>query len=67
MSPDDLPWLEAKGWVAGPWELSNKGKRVRCYRLTARGRKQLASEKSKWETFARAVGLILNPVDQEAQ
>src|SRR5919198_984290 len=57
--------LEAKGWIAASWELSDKGKRARYYRLTPRGRKQLAAEQSKWETFARAMGLILNPVDQE--
>ena len=57
--------LEAKGWIAASWELSNKGKRARFYRLTAVGRKQLVSERSKWEAFARAMGLILNPVDQE--
>src|SRR5881296_660776 len=59
--------LEAKGWVAASWELSDKGKRAKYYRLTARGRKQLASEQSKWQAFARAVGLILNPADQEGQ
>src|SRR5438477_2942916 len=59
--------LEAKGWVAASWELSDKGKRAKDYRLTARGRKQLASEQSKWQAFARAVGLILNPVDQEVK
>src|SRR5438046_9747475 len=59
--------LEAKGWVAASWELSDKGKRAKYYRLTARGRKQLASEQSKWQAFARAVGLILNPVAEEAK
>lgn len=59
--------LEAKGWIAAAWELSDKGKRARFYRLTALGRKQLVSERSKWQAFARAVGLILNPVDEEAQ
>ncbi len=59
--------LEAKGWIAASWELSGKGKRARFYRLTSRGRKQLAAEQSKWQAFARAVGLILNPLDQEAQ
>src|SRR6202023_1409238 len=59
--------LEAKGWIAASWELSDKGKRARYYRLTPVGRKQLASEKSKWQAFARAMGLILNPVDQEGQ
>ncbi len=57
--------LEAKGWVAASWELSEKGKRAKYYRLTLRGRKQLASEQSKWETFSRAMGLILSPLDQE--
>lgn len=58
--------LEARGWIAASWELSDKGKRAKFYKLTALGRKQLASEHSKWRAFARAVGLILNPEDQEA-
>ena len=58
--------LEAKAWIAASWELSDKGKRARFYKLTALGRKQLAREHSKWRAFARAVGLILNPGDQEA-
>src|SRR3990170_5761847 len=42
--------LEAKGWIAASWELSEKGKRARYYRLTPAGRKQLATEQSKWDT-----------------
>jgi transcriptional regulator len=59
--------LEAKGWIAASWELSDKGKRARYYRLTARGRKQLAVEQSKWEMFSRAMGLVLNPADEDGQ
>ena|SRR5437588_521705 len=59
--------LEAKGWIVATWELSDKGKRARFYRITRAGRKQLASEQSKWEAFSRAMGLILHPVDQEGQ
>jgi transcriptional regulator len=55
--------LEAKGWISADWALSDKGKRARYYRLTALGRKQLASEQSKWRAFARAIGLILNPAE----
>jgi PadR family transcriptional regulator, regulatory protein PadR len=55
--------LEAKGWVSAAWELSEKGKRARYYRLTRLGRKQLAAEHSKWQAFSRAMGLILNPVE----
>ena len=59
--------VEAKGWIGASWDLSDKGKRARYYRLTALGRKQLVSEQSKWQAFSRAMGLILNPVDQEEQ
>ena len=51
--------LEAQGWIEASWELSDKGKRARFYRITAKGRKQLASEQSKWDAFARAMGLLL--------
>lgn len=57
--------LELKGWIAASWDLSDKGKRARFYRLTQLGRKQLAAERSRWETFSRAMGLILNLRTQE--
>src|ERR1700674_5885652 len=59
--------LELKGWIAASWDLSDKGKRARSYRLTPTGRKQLAREQSKWDAFSRAMGLILNPSGQEGQ
>jgi PadR family transcriptional regulator, regulatory protein PadR len=59
--------LEAQDWITASWELSDKGKRAKYYRLTPRGRKQLMTEQSKWEMFSRAMGLILNAVDQETQ
>src|SRR5579871_5282898 len=59
--------LESKGWVAASWELSEKGKRARYYRLTPSGRRQLVTEQSKWDAFSRAMGLVLNPADQEAK
>ena len=59
--------LEAKGWIAASWDLSDKGKRARYYRLTAAGRRQLAAEQSKWHALSRAIGLILNPTGQEGE
>jgi len=60
--------LEARRWVAASWELSDKGKRAKYYRLTPRGRRQLEAEQSKWDAFARAMGLVLAPpTKQEAQ
>jgi transcriptional regulator len=57
--------LEAQGLISAAWKLSDKGKRARYYRLTAKGKKHLAAEQSKWQAFSRAMGLILNPADQE--
>jgi PadR family transcriptional regulator, regulatory protein PadR len=57
--------LEAQGWIAASWELSEKGKQAKYYRLTPKGRKQLEAARTKWETFSRAMGLVLKPVDQE--
>src|SRR6187402_904528 len=51
--------LEAGGWVAASWEISDKGKRARFYRITLKGRKQLASEHSKWDAFVRAMATLL--------
>jgi transcriptional regulator len=51
--------LEAAGWISAAWELSDKGKRARFYRLTPRGKKHLIDERSKWNAFARAMGLLL--------
>ena len=57
--------LEGRGWIAASWQQSDKGKRAKYYRLTSAGRKQLSAERTKWETFARAMGLVLKPVEQE--
>jgi PadR family transcriptional regulator PadR len=59
--------LETKGWIAASWELSEKGKRARFYRLTPLGRKQLVAERSRWDTFSRAMALVLSPIDQEGR
>ena len=59
--------LEAKDWIAASWELSDKGKRARYYRITAQGRKQLTAEQSKWNAFARAMGLLLKPLAEEEE
>jgi transcriptional regulator len=56
--------LEANGWIAASWTTSDKGKRARYYRLTPKGRKQLAGEQSKWEAFARAVRLLLDSAEE---
>src|SRR5438874_2340283 len=59
--------LEANDWIAASWDLSDKGKRARYYRLTPLGRKQLTSQRSKWDAFSRAMGLLLNPAEEKGR
>jgi DNA-binding PadR family transcriptional regulator len=47
--------------VRAEWQLSENRQRVREYRLTADGRRQLAAERSKWERFSAAMAGIMNP------
>jgi PadR family transcriptional regulator len=51
--------LEGQGWIASEDDLSGEGRRVRVYRLTATGRRQLATDTSEWRAFSSAVNLVL--------
>ncbi len=55
--------LEKRGWLQANWGESDNGRQAKFYRLSARGRKQLAAEESNWQRLANAVALIL----QEAE
>ena len=48
-----------KGWVQSEWELSDTNRRVRSYRLTAAGRKQLAAELAGYDRVNRAIQSVL--------
>ena len=53
--------LEERGLIVADEGLSEQGRRVRVYRLSAAGKKHLASEVAGWRLFAGAVELILSP------
>ena len=48
-----------KGWVRAEWGLSDTRRRVRSYRLTAAGRKQLESERAGYDHVNRAIQAVL--------
>jgi transcriptional regulator len=52
--------LVRNGWLVSEWQDTPKGRPMKFYRLTAAGRKQLASERSKWDQVVRAIGLVLS-------
>ena len=51
--------LEAERWIAAEWKVSENKQRVRVYRLTTSGRKQLASERSRWSQLSDAIAGVL--------
>jgi PadR family transcriptional regulator PadR len=51
--------LEQEGWIAGEWTTNEKARRIKSYRLTAPGRKQLSEEKRTWERVVAAVTQVL--------
>ena len=57
-----LQRLLQEGWITGEWGTSANNRRAKFYRLTARGRRQLAAENSRWEQFTEAVARMLHPV-----
>ena len=50
--------MEARGWLESDWGVSEKGRRARYYQLTARGRKALRDESTKWERYVDAVSKL---------
>jgi PadR family transcriptional regulator len=53
--------MESEGWVEAEWKVSETNRRVKLYRITPAGRKQLALEQESWERLSRAVGKVLRP------
>jgi len=56
-----LQRLEERGWISARWGTSENNRRARFYTLTARGRKQLASETARWRRIAAAIARVLGP------
>ena len=55
-----LQRLETQEWVAAEWGVSANNRKARFYTLTAKGRKHLTKETSKWRTLATAMTRILD-------
>jgi PadR family transcriptional regulator PadR len=59
--------MERRGWIKGRWVEEPGRRRRRYYRLTAAGRKVLASQRSTWQEFFaaldRVAGITAEPED----
>ena len=54
--------LEKQKLVSSAWEISEKGKRAKYYTLTARGRRRLEDEQSRWDKMSHAIAQVLRSV-----
>ena len=59
--------LIKRGWISAEEGTSENNRRAKFYRLTAKGRKQLAVETSKWDKLTGAIARILRPSEQEGK
>jgi PadR family transcriptional regulator, regulatory protein PadR len=57
--------LIERGWITFDEGTSENNRRAKFYRLTAKGRKQLDIETSRWEKLSSAIARILRPAAQE--
>jgi PadR family transcriptional regulator PadR len=57
--------LIKRQWISVEDGTSENNRRAKFYKLTAKGRRQLVVETSKWEKLAGAIAQILRPVVRE--
>jgi PadR family transcriptional regulator, regulatory protein PadR len=56
-----LQRLLREGWVQAEWGVSKTNRRVRIYRITAAGRKQLQREMSSFERMLKGIARVMGP------
>ena len=56
--------IERQGWISSEWRQTEQNQRAKFYRITAAGKRQLARDRSKWESMVAAIGGILSPAEK---
>jgi len=51
--------IEEAGWISSEWRATENNRRAKYYKLTPRGRKQLARAEESWQRVVRGVGGLL--------
>jgi len=52
--------LERQGWVRSEWKQTESNQRAKFYRITAKGKKQLAHDLGRWQRIVKAVTSIID-------
>ena len=59
--------LIKRKWISAEEGTSENNRRAKFYRLTPKGRRQLAIETGKWDRLAGAIARILRPADSGSE
>jgi PadR family transcriptional regulator, regulatory protein PadR len=59
--------LERQKSISSEWKISENKQKVKVYRLTAEGKKQLADERSRWDQLSEAIARALAPRKKESE
>ena len=59
--------LEHRGWISSEWGESDNKRKAKFYSLTAKGRKHLTDETSKWDRMTHAISRIMRPAEEEGR
>lgn len=59
--------LVKQGWISARHGVSENNRRAKYYSLTAKGRKQLSAESSKWDRLTQAIARIMRPAGEESR
>jgi len=51
------------GWLSAEWGLSARNRRVRVYKITAAGRKQLQREVSSFDRMLKGIARVMRPAE----
>jgi transcriptional regulator len=57
--------LERRRWVRSEWKQTESNQRAKYYRITAAGKKQLASDLSRWQRIVEAIGAVISREPRE--
>jgi transcriptional regulator len=50
--------MERKGWLLSTWAVSERGRRAKYYKLSAKGRTALTQQRAEWERYVWAMSRV---------
>ena len=57
--------MERKGWITSSWDMAkDRNREFKYYRLTVAGKKQLATEESKWKQLVTVIARMMRPAEE---